>query len=206
MRTGTGIATAILAASLVTLVAGCGGGGGNALSPTTTTSAAPSDPLPAYGAPKVTHPLNTTKYEQNPCSVVTAAQLQALNNHGTGKSFTNAVGPACDWTDDATISTIQVTFYSHGAYAIGLTATYMIKDKQYSYFQPTQIAGYPAVLTDSGGTHGDKGSCVVYVGLADDLQAAFQVDLIESSPGYATACTPAQQFANDGMQTMKSGI
>lgn len=206
MRTGTGIATAILAASLVTLVAGCGGGGGNALSPTTTTSAAPSDPLPAYGAPKVTHPLNTTKYQQNPCSVVTAAQLQALGGYVTGKASTSSIGPACLWTNTNTVSSLQVGYYNHGAYAIGLTGIYMIKDKQYSYFQPTQIADYPAVVTDRAGNHGDKGTCIVYVGVEDDLLVAFQVNLNEDAPNYTTACSVAQQFANDGMQTMKSGI
>lgn len=204
MRTAT--ITAALAATIIALVAGCSSGTGTTppgATATTTATASTGRTLPAAGAPKVTNPLDTTKYQQNPCSVLTPAQRQALGNNSPDKPSQGASGPTCQWLDPSTSSSLTVTFFTRTYVRIGLTGPYQNKSG-FQLFQPTQVNGYPAVIGSRTG-HGQDGRCAVYVGTADDMLVEFYVSLSSGTPGYADACSIAQNEAIAGMTTMKAG-
>lgn len=199
----TAIISLVLATTALTLLAGCSSGTGSGTTSTDTTTTAPSATLPAYGAPKVDNPLDTAKYQQSPCSVLTAAQLQALNNHGAPRASNFASGPSCQWDDSTSGASLTVSFYTARGVSNGLSGAY--SDKQaFQLFQPTQIDGYPAVDTNRQDP-GNQGQCETGVGVADDMQVGFSVDLYTTDPNYATACSVAEKFATSGVTTMKSG-
>lgn len=196
MRSAT--ITLALAATALALVAGCSTGTGTA---TPTTTAATTATLPAYGAPKVDRPLDTTKYQQNPCSVLTPAQLPALGDHG-GQGTPEPLA-SCNWADPTSANVLGDGFDNQTGNRTGLSGTYQNRSG-YQIFQPTQIAGYPAVIVVQQG-HGGQGECDVEVGTADDLEVDFNVVLNQGYPNYGTPCVVAQQLAQAGVTTMKSG-
>src|SRR5437762_11290922 len=62
------------------------------------TSASPSGgQLPSDGAPKVKNPLDATRYQRNPCEMLSAAQLQELNLGTQGEPGEAPLGLACAW-------------------------------------------------------------------------------------------------------------
>ena len=208
MRTGTGIASAILAASLVTLVAGCGGGGGgSALFSTAkttgaaTTATAASSP-PTSGAPEVTHPLNTTKYQQDPCSILSATQLQGLGVDITGEPKTYGTAVTCTWTDPAETQRTQVSIDVSDQTGLGGVYT---RKNEWPSFQPMRIGGYPTVLAESTGGQSPNTSCEAFIGVADNLAVSFFVALGPENPGHSVPCSVAQQWAADAVTTMTSG-
>src|ERR1043165_10053 len=73
---------------------------------TTTTSASkPKD----YGAPKVSVPLDASKFLSQPCAVLTSEQLRSLALPAQGKPDTDSevaktAGPRCLWINDDTPS------------------------------------------------------------------------------------------------------
>jgi hypothetical protein len=206
VRTAT--ITVALAATLFALVAGCSSGTGTTPLGTTgtkpaTTSTSAGHALPAGGAPAVTNPLDTTKYQQNPCSVLTAAQLQTLSINGPGKPNPGLIGPSCGWFDQSNFSSLDITFYTNPKVRIGLTGPYLNR-KSFQLFQPTQVNGYPAVIADRFG-HGGKGDCEAFVGTADDVLVDFHLLLSSGEPHYTDACPVAQDAATAGVTTMRSG-
>lgn len=200
MRTAT--ITVALAATIIALVAGCSSGAGTTA--TTTGTASTGSTLPAAGAPKVTNPLDTTKYQQNPCSVLAPAQLQALGNHGAGKPRQGPPGPTCQWIDPSSSDSLAVSFYTTPAQIrIGLTGSYQNRSS-FRLFQPTQVNGYPAVIASQTDT-GQHGSCDVLVGTADDILVNFRIIVGAGEPQYTNACPVAVNEATAGMTTMQAG-
>jgi Protein of unknown function (DUF3558) len=105
-----------LAASITLMVAGC------STSPVTgTPSAIPSGTQSAStlapGTPNVAHPLDTSAFQKNPCSVLTSAQLTQFNIGAKGAAdSSNPLGPSCNWYDGTGPSrmTLGVTFLTAG--------------------------------------------------------------------------------------------
>ena len=49
--------------------------------------------------PRVTNPLDLSKFEQNPCNVLTPAQASQVANLTTSSKFDGNVAPLCSWSD-----------------------------------------------------------------------------------------------------------
>jgi hypothetical protein len=201
-----------MAAALLTALAACSspptGGTAGATTGTTTSSIASSDgSLPGYGAPKVKNPLDTSKWQKNACSVLTAAQLASVGLQATGKDQSNATGPGCGWSQptDLTKPSIGVAFVT--ANTSGLTT--LFKKHQ----EPNGMAilntlpdinGFPAVIYSNDPGSIQDGICTVAVGVTDQLDVTMQAN-ISSGPNKQHACDIAMQVAKAAMDTMTGG-
>ncbi|MGH3621515.1 MAG: DUF3558 domain-containing protein, partial [Sciscionella sp.] len=184
---GHRLAAAFLGAGVAAvLVAGCSSDGGEAGAPGTepTAGAGGSEPtfddqgggasIPngATEAPKIAQPLDSSKYLSQPCAALSASQLSALSlPANSGKQYemgsigANA-GPGCAWENTADRSIVGVSFVT--ANKNGLSDLYRARATQpasyFGYFEPTTVAGYPAVFND--GTDGrSAGDCGIGVGI-----------------------------------------
>src|SRR5690242_512041 len=62
-----------------------------------TSSSGDEGDLPSDGAPKVKDPLDTTRFEQDPCSSLSTKQAQDLNLPTNGKQEEIPYGVGCEW-------------------------------------------------------------------------------------------------------------
>jgi len=163
-----------------------------------------SDDLPSDGAPKVEHPLeNTSPFEGDPCSILTAAQAQELGLPTIGKEKTGALGLDCEWHNPDTRGQVTIGFLTNNDR--GLSAFYAENErKPYAYLTPlSNIEGYPAIASDSGDQR-PEGICLVQVGVTDQL--AFHVDLQLSQANVEKKkdpCETGAMVAGKALQTMK---
>lgn len=161
--------------------------------------------LPSNGAPKVEDPLeDTSRFEKDPCSILTAAQTQDLKVPATGREEDGTVGLDCEWNNKDTRGWVAIGFLTNNDR--GLSAFYAEnRRKPYAYLTPLpDIEGYPAIASDSLDRR-SQGVCLVQVGVTDQL--AFHVDLHLSPANVGTtdACETAAQVAGMALQTMKEG-
>lgn len=164
---------------------------------TTTPSEDPTD-----GAPRVTDPLDATRFFTEPCTVLSQAQLATFEVSRPGiPTTTGAVaeysGPYCSWHAATELaSMIGVGFLTGNEN--GLSDTYRGRD-QFDYFIPTTVDGYPAVFVD-GSDLRDSGSCNITVGISDTLafNAAEQGRLDAQG-----SCDRARQVAVAALATLK---
>jgi hypothetical protein len=151
-------------------------------------------------APQVSNPLDVTKFEQNPCGVLSQAQALQVANLTTTRVVADPTGPICRWLDDNRNS-IAFSF-ARGA---GLSDAYEYQDSQSGYFKVApNIAGYPAVFS---GTTDDrsKGGCQIITGVKNDEVMTVFSSLGVSSPYYSDPCSLAQKAAGAAIATLKGG-
>jgi hypothetical protein len=196
--------TVIVIGVLTTMVLAACSTSGNGLSgsPTTASPTTGSSASGPTGAPHVGTPLATSKFQSNPCSSLTTAQLQQLGAGTDGHTASSGLGPTCNWGGStgtaATPSTATVTYLTAGS---GLSSVYTSRSS-YDYFQPTTVDGYPAVyaLLVDNRAHGE---CSVTVGVSDQLAVA--IGLTVNSGQYRTdPCTPNTQLAADVISNIKN--
>jgi len=198
----SGIVGIGLAVAAVVALAGCSspttGGASAATSPAATTTAAAS----GGGAPKVSTPVDITKFQQTPCSGLTAGQLTTFGvknqtgTQGTQRGNTAAgtvtdIGLNCGWLTSGNVI-IVIAFTTTNKQGLGF------------YYWPgstpqqlADIDGQPAINVGST----EKGACAVAVGASD---TAFYLATTRNDTG-GDACTLAQQIATAMTQTIKSG-
>lgn len=171
---------------------------------TTTSASKPQD----YGAPKVSTPLDASRFLSQPCAVLTPAQLQSLALPAQGKPDTDSqvaktAGPRCFWINNDTPPTaIGVGFLTGNKR--GLSDTYRGHEQGNfpGYFEPTEVDGYPAVFNDlSDGRAG--GDCTITVGVSDTL--ALRASHQGSRFTGPAACDRAKQAAALVIQTLRGG-
>lgn len=128
--------------------------------PTTTTT---TTPLPS--APAVTNPLDASTFEEDPCTSLTEEQKQQFEISGVERTgLTATEGEACFFQREESDDTLLVVFASRTSN--GLTYRYLEHDHgSWTYWQPTEVDGYPAVAYGST----DTPSCIFGVGLSDSL-------------------------------------
>lgn len=151
-------------------------------------------------APPVSNPLNVSKYEPNPCTVLTAAQAsQVAGLTKTGENFGGKF-PICQWKDD-NYNRIGFTFTIGG----GLSDTYSNQDDDSGYFKVApDVSGYPAVfagITDDR----SKGGCQLVVGVSETVQLVVNSSFDKSSPLYGDPCSVTQKAAEAAIVTLKGG-
>ena len=162
----------------------------------------PPPPVPvAYGAPPVTSPLNASAYLTQPCSILTGEQLTSLGFPPQGKPDTHSgpadiAGPACTWQNEQ--RTTQAAFIT--ANKNGLSDIYRGHQQgDFQFWQPTTIAGYPAVFNDPTDLR-SVGACGLNVGISDTLTILVAVEGSDTDP-----CAPARQAAAMVIDTLKAG-
>lgn len=194
------LTTAVVGTVLGLMLAACSDNPGN--TPTTTAPPVTTPSLPDSGAPKVENPLDTARFETEPCSVSPLAALEKA-----GMEFRKAeeepgftAGPRCKW------------FYRQDRYGVisgtftaisdrGLSDLYDQRD-EWAYFQELTIAGYPAVMYD-GIERRDTGDCPLAVGIRDDQTYDITASLDTQHPNRKDPCKVAKAFVEIALKTMK---
>jgi Protein of unknown function (DUF3558) len=166
-------------------------------------SSADVDALPD-GVPEVDTPLDTARFQQNPCLALTADQTRQLNVGPSGEPVKTALGNACDWRNAETRGFAEIAFLEKSTR--GLSAAYEANsDGKWAFFEelPT-IEGYPAVAY-GGVDSRDVGACSVLVGVSDQLVFESAVRLSEANIGQKDPCEVAVEVAGMALRTMKAG-
>jgi hypothetical protein len=173
---------------------------GAARNPPTRQSQSP-DTANNYGAPKVATPLDTTKWQSNPCAALTPNQLAALGVTQQGKLTPDPTGGVCDWSPQL-----------DAHYGLGFNAQFDPGEARglandYEFAQGTlrrlpDIEGQPAVTQPAQNT---DGSCTIYVGATDTVDYVTTVLISTGLPHYDDPCSVATQVAEDATVTMRAG-
>jgi hypothetical protein len=203
------VATVILLAGCTTTTAGQAtsvpGSAPETGSDTTTQSSEPgSDELPSHGAPKVTDPLDTTKFQENPCLSLTSEQSDSVFELSpSGEPYESELGKACKWRNDSTRGEVDVVFLDKDPR--GLSAEYEVnEDGRWAYFEELTLEGYPAVARSQVDRR-DGGACTIVVGASDEIAFEVPVQLSTANIGNRDACAVAEDVTKEVIKTMKAG-
>ena len=164
----------------------------------------PAEELPTDGAPAVTDPLDTTAFQANPCTALTAAQSTELNVGSSGKPGEEALGNVCTWANLETGGMAILAFLDKDPR--GLSAVYRAdKEGKWAYFEElSPIEGFPAVARDLTDDR-EKGTCSIVVGVSDKIAFSLFLQLSLANSGQKDPCDTASLVAGDALQTMKQG-
>jgi uncharacterized protein DUF3558 len=159
--------------------------------------------LPFAGAPKVDDPLDTNRFQKDPCQTLTAGQVRSLAMAPAGKLRKDApLGRSCTWTNPDTGAEVEVHFLDEDPR--GLSAQYQTKD-QYAYFDELPpIEGHPAIAADVADDR-SNGLCTVSVGVSDETTFIVPVRLSSENVGHKDPCQVATLVAGMALKTMKGG-
>jgi hypothetical protein len=168
------------------------------------TSGTDATELPYAGAPKVGDPLDTGRFEQDPCQALTSAQAGDLEVEWPGESREAPLGKACTWRGQNDRSAL-VEVAAQDKYPFGLSAVYQGEaDGKWAFFEELDpVEGYPAVSYGQVDQR-DTGGCRVEIGVSDEI--AFDVVLQLSAKNVAKKepCETAAMVAGKVLQTMKA--
>ncbi|WP_165436157.1 DUF3558 domain-containing protein [Amycolatopsis suaedae] len=149
----------------------------------------PAETLPAYGAPKVEHPLDVGPVEKVPCEVLTPEQVESLSGSLRKPPSTEehgAAGLACVWVFEQSGS-ITVGPNMNNVVK-GLSTIYEARERgQLEVFRPLEpIRGYPAVHFAQ--VKPAEGSCDIAIGISDDRQYLVGTSLSARNPHRSDPC------------------
>lgn len=166
-------------------------GPGASSEPTTPPSPSAS---PSSNVPEVTNPLDASTVAADPCSALTATDVEELELDPEGRRRTGAVGEECSWNnEDILIGALTVMAYDTDE---GLAAIYRQEDTA-AQFEPTEVMGYPGVIADAvseAGSRTAKGRCLLYLGVSDqDVLVMFA--LFDRGPDVERPCEVAADLA-----------
>lgn len=156
---------------------------------------------PFAGAPKVDDPLDTTRFQQNPCKTLSTDQTRQLNLPPTGElDEKTPLGNTCRWRNRETVADAEIHFSNEDPR--GLSAQYDAQD-EYAFFEELPpIDGYPAIANDILDDR-DIGRCTVVVGVSDEITFDASVQLSEANVGKKDPCAAAAEVAGMALRTMK---
>ncbi|MCG8917868.1 DUF3558 domain-containing protein [Actinokineospora sp. PR83] len=151
--------------------------------------------------PKVSNPLDVSKFVDKPCTGLTQTQLDRLGV-GNAEQDTQPTGEYCVWTNGRGGSVNLAFVVGQG----GLGGVYYGKKTgQFKFFQELpDISGYPAVIADL--SDGRKnGACAVAVGMTDDI--ILDVDTTQSldKVGDGDPCQVTVDVVEQILETVKAG-
>jgi hypothetical protein len=136
----------------------------------------------------VAHPLNGSPFTSEPCSALTADDTAALGLSGAQTTnSSDKLGPSCGWSVGE--KGVNVAWEKNDTNGLG--DLYALKSTM-AYWIPMTISGYPAVEADAADGRSSIGSCVVNVGINDQL---FFFASMEGASNADQACSSAKQAA-----------
>ncbi|TQJ04145.1 DUF3558 domain-containing protein [Amycolatopsis cihanbeyliensis] len=193
------------AALSLVMLAGCDSGEAGQALPTSGAEVSTTQSEPAGGreftkAPPVQDPLDASKYIQDPCSSLTESQQQEFNVTSSREN-SDEDNSRCRWNigDGSTSPGVS---YATGIEE-GLDRLYALNDTGHwdkGYFEPTEIAGYPAVYVEIVDNRG-PGDCNLAVAISDNLFFNSTV----RTHGDGDACQAAENVAKAVIETIKAG-
>ncbi|SHF28343.1 DUF3558 domain-containing protein [Streptoalloteichus hindustanus] len=176
----------------------CGGSTAGTPRPTSNTSASASRLSPPLAQP----PLDTSRFEADPCQALRPEQLTQFGKHSPPKAQEPVAGPNCAWAGaDPTVDTrVTITINTRSG---GLEGIYQRQDK-FGHFQPTTVAGYPAVQAIDHRDAPKQGDCVTQVGVAEERLVTASVRISDRKhPDYSSACEVSDRAAALVVENLK---
>ena len=183
---------------------------GLALASCSSTEAGTATPAPAasdggQNVPSVSEPLDVTPFLADPCSLVQGDEPDRVGYENPDPSLPETdsgarlSGPSCTWSAKAKGGGLRLGLPTENAKrgTGGLQGIYMgYETKQFSYLEPTEVDGYPAVFAD-GADLRKGGTTALRVGIADDM--IFTVNIGPLGDG-------KQQEAEDGARVIAEAV
>ncbi|WP_083934152.1 DUF3558 domain-containing protein [Sciscionella marina] len=171
-------------------------------SPSSSANSGGQTSLPHDGAPKVPNPVDISKFKAQPCTTLTANQLQTLGVQGQAKPDPqSSTGSQCTWGGGVEATRVNIVFVPNSG---GLSDLYKLnKQKGHFYrFEPQDpVNGFPAVLENLDKNQLSNGICAYDIGMND--RDAVTV-LLQEQPG-GNPCDDVKQVALSATKTMKNG-
>ena len=197
-RNTAAVALALLTAASV--LTACGDDS-SADAPTTTsrTTAASSSSADNQQVPTVSNPLDPTSLVSDPCAALSSSQLGELGFAG-GETRPNEEfeGEACRWRgSEESLDSVDLTAFV--GTTDGLKGVYASKDRS-AYFEPTEVAGYPAVYSSVGDGRA-MGMCGLWVGVSDQAVLHIMTNLVSAESAEAS-CGLAADVAEATISTL----
>ncbi|MCR3720474.1 MULTISPECIES: DUF3558 domain-containing protein [Prauserella salsuginis group] len=205
-------AGAVLAAAVAGLVlSACGSptegeatGGGDPSAPASSASEpGPSSPADDSSgqAPPVSDPVDVAALEQDPCAALSSSQTQERNlEQGESEPMSDG-SPTCIYRY-ADGSGSRVRFVAVQDFANGLDDVYARADSL-AVFEPTEVEGHPAVVTQTHRDDRDNGFCDLQVGLTDEYVVSLMAQVTEASEDYPQGCEVAEVLAGDMIHNLR---
>ncbi|WP_103350646.1 DUF3558 domain-containing protein [Amycolatopsis sp. CA-128772] len=189
--------------SVAVLLTGCSSGVTGHATPSTSTLTSVPAPGGDPDVPKVVQPLDTARYEQDPCAALTKDQLAQLRITISPEPDPSNLGPGCDWNAfDEVGFRLDSKLLTSGS---NLANIYKLqKQGEWSYFKAiADVSGYPGVLVDDDNP--PKNTCQLMVGLRDDLVYSVQISVSPDSQINGDPCPTLQKVGEMAVSTMKAG-
>ena len=188
---------AVVSAAALAVVAGCTSVDGSPTSAKTTTatstSAESTGTSSASGdAPPITGPELDLAKVSGPCDLLTSAQLSARGVTKAGAERAAPTGRSCEWRPDDRVrgTSFSISFLTESN---GLDGFYENRS-DFKVFEPTEVAGYPAVNGDAVDTK--SGSCSTAVGVAKGDGFIVQINVNDKTlPDYGKPCSVSSAIA-----------
>ncbi|MGW5700269.1 DUF3558 domain-containing protein [Amycolatopsis japonica] len=166
-------------------------------------SSPPAGPPPSV--PKVEHPIDATRFKQDPCTTLTKSQVEELLGPKTETApRAGLAGPACRWSIPSTTRPrIDVIFPDLPD--SGTAAFYAAKGTTYQLLEPLEsIEGYPVTA------YGDKdkraeGECSVALGISDTQTIGIPMLQSSANIGKKDPCDAAREAAIRVLATVRGG-
>lgn len=166
-------------------------GPGASSEPTTPPSPSAS---PSSNVPEVTNPLDVSTVAADPCTALTATDVDELELDPEPKRRSNHTGELCTWNnEDILIGALTVLVYDTDD---GLAAIYRQEDTA-AQFEPTEVMGYPGVFADAlseAGSRTAEGRCILYLGVSDQDVLAMLIQF-DRGPDVERPCEVAADLA-----------
>lgn len=153
-----------------------------------------------YGAPRVSNPLDASKFLTQPCAVLSQTQLAHFDIRRPGEPDTESAvareaGPRCVWYTEGGIFGMGFLTGNKN----GLSDTYRGRSR-FNFWEETTVEGYPAVFNDPSDGR-PAGACNLTVGISDTL--TFRA-LDNSGRTGQAACDRTKEYAAAIIQTLKA--
>lgn len=153
-----------------------------------------SDGSPSPNVPRVAHPLDASTVAADPCTALTATDVEELDLDPKGVRRTGSAGEECSWNnEDVLVGALTVIAYDTDE---GLAAIYRQEDTA-AQFEPTEVMGYPGVIADAVSDTGGRtaeGRCMLYLGVSDQDVLVMAVQL-DRGPDVERPCDVAEDLA-----------
>ncbi|GAA1196718.1 DUF3558 domain-containing protein [Prauserella alba] len=158
---------------------------------------------PGGQAPRVSDPVDVAALDRDPCAALSNSQTQERNlEQGESEPMSDG-SPTCIYRySDGSGS--RVRFVAVQEFANGLDDVYARSDSL-AVFEPTEVEGHPAVVTQTHQDNRGDGFCDLQVGLTDEYVVSLMAQVTESSDDYPQGCAVAEALAGDMIHNLRGG-
>jgi hypothetical protein len=162
--------------------------------------------LPGPGVPAVADALDTTRFQQEPCTTLTDAQVAGLlgPNAQPHEDLNADGGPGCFWhPSNVTQAAVSVIYNTKNKG--GLTTIYEKQGTTFPLFIPMDpINGYPTVAYGLADQRTSDGKCAVALGTSNQDVIDVAVALSEGKIDKKDPCAAAHEVAATVLSNLRA--